>query len=458
MGLLHLSPELVLTIAENLTTDSGALRALCLAGNHNLLALVRPLTWKELRLVLGDDSVSGPALAARLEAFFADPAKAGAVRYLDITLKGRYISMILAVKAVLNGMEKLVNTTHVKICCVRSQNLPGWPTSGRLVRHAVECIPSLLSIRVDGCDAHIAKELFDMEEVREEADPPIPPPKLMHVDTRFCNPTLSSLWLNCPNIRIFETEGGHPEEFWRAKIAGDAEDDSTVEPVYYGTTEHWTGLVDLLDEDIIHKIETIYVKSHATAAETKWELRHIVDCFAGDDEPPAHLKAFSAHIALSVEQYKQIICGIRRPVIERLAVIFSQHDAWVTSEFDDLLRELTNTGEGISYFAGFVSLVEYWVPCDGVSVPTMNLLLDLLSHAPRLKHLFFNPADKPVELPDAARRYAESITTLVSISWHNQATFTVQRSALELDIEVVQGEYVLPKWTEQRGIGEWWEL
>ncbi|KAJ7176815.1 hypothetical protein C8R46DRAFT_1213390 [Mycena filopes] len=449
MHFLDFPPELILAVVNDLATDSAALRALCLAGNHILLALVRPVTWKELKLVLGDDSVSSPALAARLQAFFADPAKAGAVRYLDITLKGRYISMIPAVKAVLNGMEKLINATHVKISCVRSQNLPGWPTSGRLVRHAVECIPSLLSLTVDGCEANREEEFFDMEEVREEADPPTPPPKLMHVAARFCNPRLGALWRNCPNIRIFETEGGHPEDFWRAQIAGEDE------PVYHGTAEDWTGIVYLLDEDMIHNVETINVKSHATAEETSYELRDLANGFTGNDEPPpARLKVFSTHMPLSVEHYAKIIRGIQRPVIERFAVIFSEQDVWTASKFDQLLRDLENADEGPAFFAGFTSLQEYWVPCDGVS----DLLLDLLAHAPQLKHLFFNPADNPTTLPDAARKYGKSITTLVSISWHNQATFTVKRSALELDVEVVQGEYVLPKWTEQRGIGEWWEM
>ncbi|KAJ7176801.1 hypothetical protein C8R46DRAFT_1077357 [Mycena filopes] len=459
MPLLSLSPELVLAIASNLTMDSAALRALCLAGNHNLLTLVRPLTWKELRLVLGDNSVSGPALAARLEAFFADPAKAGAVRYLDITLKGRYISVIPAVKAVLNGMKRLVNTTHVKICCVRSQNLPRWPTSGRLVRHAVECIPSLLSIRVDGCNANIAQEFFDMEEVREETDPPTPPPKLIHVDARFCNPILSGLWVNCPNIRIFETEGGHPQEFWRAKIAEDDEEDNTVEPVYHGTVDDWTCIADMLDEDVNNNIEVINIKSHAALDDANYETEYIANRFTdADDPPPARLKVFSAQIALSVEQYRQIIRGIGRPAVEQFAVLFSQEDVWVASVFDELLRELKNADGGVPFFAGFASLAEYWIPCDGVSVPTMDLLLDLLSHAPQLKHLFFNTASDLGELPDAARKYAQSITTLVSISWCNQATFMVKRSVLEVDVEVAQGKYMLPKWTEPRGIGEWWEM
>jgi hypothetical protein len=48
---LVFSPELVSAIVDHLALVSDSWYSLCLAGNHNLLALVRPYTWRELTTV-----------------------------------------------------------------------------------------------------------------------------------------------------------------------------------------------------------------------------------------------------------------------------------------------------------------------------------------------------------------------------------------------------------------------
>ncbi|KAJ7097596.1 hypothetical protein C8R44DRAFT_988974, partial [Mycena epipterygia] len=166
MPLLDLSPRVITSILDHLAPYSQSLDALYLAGNRNLLALTRPYTWIEVNMVLGAEKTSSSETAGRLSAFLADLLKAGATRSLNITLVAPYILRFLPL----------------------SQNVFSWETPGRLVRHAVEVLPSLIGIAVlDGCNTYLDGELEHMEDVREESEPPLPAPKPLHIATRFCH-------------------------------------------------------------------------------------------------------------------------------------------------------------------------------------------------------------------------------------------------------------------------------
>ncbi|KAJ6498536.1 hypothetical protein C8R47DRAFT_1112029 [Mycena vitilis] len=165
--LLVLSPEIVSCILNDLALDSESLNALCLTGNHNLLALTRPYTWLEVNMVLGAEPQASSRTAERLSAFFADPAKPMAVRALNITLVGPYVPEVPAINALVQNLETFVNVTHFSLDCIRSHAF-SFDTPGRLVRDVVECLHSLVSIEVVGCNAHLLAEMDDMKDRREE--------------------------------------------------------------------------------------------------------------------------------------------------------------------------------------------------------------------------------------------------------------------------------------------------
>jgi hypothetical protein len=87
---------------------------------------------------------------------------------------------------------------------------------------------------VVGCNAN-EKELENMKDFREDSEPPLPVPKLIHVTTQFCHPTLAHIWQQCRNIRVLEMEGGDPEDFWRRTVATEeipkVTEDSTNEEI-----------------------------------------------------------------------------------------------------------------------------------------------------------------------------------------------------------------------------------
>jgi hypothetical protein len=139
-----------------------------------------------------------------------------------------------AILLLIEKLDAFVNMTHASFDCIRSQNVWGWQTPGRLVRHAVEVLSSLRSITVVGCNAN-EEELENMKDFREESEPPLPVPKLTHVTTRFCHPNLAGIWQQCRNIRALEMEGGDPEDFWRRTVATEeipkVTEDSTNEEI-----------------------------------------------------------------------------------------------------------------------------------------------------------------------------------------------------------------------------------
>lgn len=119
--LLDFSPEVICVILDHLAPDSPSLDALCLAGNHKLLAITRPYTWMEVNMVLGAEGRASARTAVRLEAFVTDPAKVRAVRSLNIRLVGPYICRMPAILMLIENLDAFVNVTHASFDCTRSR-------------------------------------------------------------------------------------------------------------------------------------------------------------------------------------------------------------------------------------------------------------------------------------------------------------------------------------------------
>ncbi|KAJ7282806.1 hypothetical protein C8J57DRAFT_1710881 [Mycena rebaudengoi] len=87
-SLLDLSPELFAATLDILSSNSPTLDSLLLSlsGNHNLLAFVRPYTWRELNVTLSSfkkaELEASSALASRIESFYA--ANQGMIKILEI--------------------------------------------------------------------------------------------------------------------------------------------------------------------------------------------------------------------------------------------------------------------------------------------------------------------------------------------------------------------------------------
>ncbi|KAJ7100779.1 hypothetical protein B0H15DRAFT_460889 [Mycena belliarum] len=179
------------------------------------------------------------------------------------------------------------------------------------------------------------------------------------------------------------------------------------------------------------------------------------------DNPPNSLKEFFMSMMLDVEGYGEILQGMRGPVVERLGVVLPFRNHWIPTEFDELVVALKD-GErdtaATPFFAMFQSLAEHCLPCNGVSATSMDTLAELLSHALALQHLWFDTAHDPDILPDAALKYSRSISTLVSVSWKDQATFEVKQPGGLDVVELERKPYAAPTWQEWRGIGKWWEM
>ncbi|KAJ7166028.1 hypothetical protein C8R46DRAFT_1275546 [Mycena filopes] len=154
-----------------------------------------------------------------------------------------------------------------------------------------------------------------------------------------------------------------------------------------------------------------------------------------------------------------VLSHLRTPVIERLGFRGAIEADWLPADFDAYLVSLAP--DDSTFFAGFKSLTELLLPCDGLSARSLEILPDLLAQAPVLQHLYFarpRAATKmTVDLPGAAARYLEAITSLKSVSWEGHTRFDVVRAGAGGE---VQGPYpyVAPRWKGWGGIGGWWEV
>ncbi|KAJ7221844.1 hypothetical protein B0H12DRAFT_301536 [Mycena haematopus] len=343
-ALLDFSPELVAAVVDHLAPDADSLRSLCLAGNHNLLALVRPYTWRELALTVDDgrhdDSAKSRALASSLRAFCAEPTKARAVRSLNITLVGLCDVKIPAVRALLDVFPLLTNVTHASVCCTNSPVARGFPTHSHLIKLAVQHLPTLLSLRVDCCtDAW--GDYTDMEDR--------PAPKLQHIATRFCNHEgIARLWRYCANLKVIEMEGGPAEQFWRAHA---------IDPKgpYQGHASYNTGLDFIFAPPrgvhgqrplFFDTVTTINLVSDSTYDDSDaCSLMHYFEDVR-DSAPSPTLKQWVTTLSLGVDQFRHILRGIRSPTIQRIGITPSEAEHWLPHEFDAYLARLAPRRRG----------------------------------------------------------------------------------------------------------------
>ncbi|KAJ7270801.1 hypothetical protein C8J57DRAFT_1319755, partial [Mycena rebaudengoi] len=158
---------------------------------------------------------------------------------------------------------------------------------------------------------------------------------------------------------------------------------------------------------------------------------------------------------MMVNVYQYILRGIRGPVIERLAVT----SPTVVKRF---VRAIENLSGEDTFFSAFESLEEFWIPWGGVLETASDdpeavqhpVLAKLLSHAPALRHLYFDAPENAVVFMSAARTYASSISTLETVSWKALATYRVLRDA---QTQIVPLAYSGPTWQAWTGVGKWWE-
>ncbi|KAJ7182869.1 hypothetical protein C8R43DRAFT_15570 [Mycena crocata] len=451
MNLLDLSPELVCLVFDHLAPDSKALDNLCLAGNHNLLHLVRPYTWREINTTIGhgrhDKHRSSKTLASRFETFFSDPARAFAVRSLNVIILGFFDWNTPASLALSQKFTKLVNVTHGSVSCVNAAMGDGMGP-GVFVQSMIRRIPHLMSLKVDG-----VLRLIDADDFLVNMDDdPIPP--LVHLAVRFCDPEIGSLWSHCLKLKIVEMQGGDGRKFWEENRLKD-DQYKGIKPEFEGRLEYDHGLFFLWMEanesspPILNTIERIKIKSTNPLS---------ADLF--DDNPdlvPASLKDLCIDIPIDVVGFCSALRGIRGPVIERLAIKFLHEDV-NPDQLDDLLKDVVNgkysTGP---FFAPCKSLRDLCFPVDGLCLVSQPFIISLLSAAPALEHLTFaTPVQQDIHtsLETAAAIYSHSLSSLCSVSWQNVCTFQIASESREIS----RRPYSVPEWHQWTGIGPWWEM
>jgi hypothetical protein len=136
-----------------------------------------------------------------------------------------------------------------------------------------------------------------------------------------------------------------------------------------------------------------------------------------DEGPSPSLKELVLDLSISVKAFRSILSGVRSPIIERIGVtttlVEERSSVWVSAEWDECLVELSKDGNGGLFFAGFESLTQLLLPCDGVSPKT------LVSHRPLrflLAMLFFDIHihSEPIPLsPGTCARPSTSLLQLI---------------------------------------------
>ncbi|KAJ7285321.1 hypothetical protein C8J57DRAFT_713507 [Mycena rebaudengoi] len=207
-------------------------------------------------------------------------------------------------------------------------------------------------------------------------------PSLVHIATRLSGHGLGYFLQYCPNIQVLELEGGDIFEYWCKNTKKDTSnatrssfDDTTFSPL---------PVLLYLNETLPNTLRKLKIVA-------RWEdyVWRIYKFFERNVKPPAVLKEVFINIPIFANEYQIIIRGLRGPVIERFAVTSPE-------VVEDFVHAIQNLNGDDTFVPAFESLEEFWIPWGGVLETASDdpeadpILAKLLSHAPALRHLYFD--------------------------------------------------------------------
>ncbi|KAJ7444846.1 hypothetical protein FB451DRAFT_71775 [Mycena latifolia] len=458
MPLLELPNEILLLIFLSLLANNAdSLDALCLV-HRCLLAIARPLTWRELIL---DGSFGGPGREeapreARFLEFVSDETRAASVRCL--VLLGEVFPRGIKL------LSKLPNITHLEILG-EWMDPSDWYDGFNMIHSLVGSFPTLEALYLSNClvedgdfdEFRDELQVDDNEYDRNAYDPgdEVLSHSLRRILCENVDPAMRKLWLSTPNVEVVEMHVCQPGPIYSYRDVGIhrmlLRDPNFCEKVKRIHVEYCLVLEEEMDDEHDEEVEVEEEELRDAANITnffKWRARVLPS-----------LQDLILEIPFQLVHLQEILPALPElcPILKKLKLKMSP------GAYKDFLDPEQATRIGDLFKLGgpeFQCLEELRLPFTGLHHDLLAALPCILLNAPKLAHLYLgNPqiidAEKPSDSTflQSTDIYAAAIPSLQSVSWDRVATVNIKRDgAISHSMDIFKA----PLWEKQQGMAGWY--
>ncbi|KAE9407998.1 hypothetical protein BT96DRAFT_1013872 [Gymnopus androsaceus JB14] len=430
-SLAELPEELITTIVHSLSSDKQSLLNLCLAGNHILLAIARPLTWREVTFHVDlDEWISFDDIdwwtTRSIFHFTADQKRAKSVISPRIKFSGIYNYGQPIIGLLQESLKKLTNLNHAYLSFFEVFSTDGTPS---LLEVVLQSLPSLKSVYVDGYGAG------------EEPIAPIELPPLKSLVTSYCSPNVAELWASARNLEVMELCGGYGARYYWENIHKLHSSRS-----FMGYDGETMGTGYILNEGLLHAgyfnhLRRLHIVSELDENEECLDIAHIVEFSTLCPNSLTSLEELILELPFTIPEYEVVLDGMTVPGLRRLMVKL-QDTAF--GYIETIFTSPRRTWERLT------SLEEFWLPLEGLREAEVGIICLALSHLKNLKCLYFEEnreyyADVDHMAEGVTMHLGAHLPQLDGVYW-NYYSFKVLRDQEGMVKSVIKQEYQKPKW------------
>ncbi|KIK64339.1 hypothetical protein GYMLUDRAFT_412004 [Collybiopsis luxurians FD-317 M1] len=376
--LVDLPEEIISATIHNLSHDKNSLQNVCLAGNHILLAIARPLTWKQVTLHVNFDNWNDQR---NIWFFTADPKRAASVVSAKFLFSGLYEYDQPITSVLQKALRNMTGLNHTCLSFFESyssgstiEDEDGAEDAPLLLEIVLKCLPKLKTIFVEGYDSG------------EGLVVPVVLPQLSQLVSRYCSPSVAEIWTSARHLEVIELFGGDGDRYyhdWCHSIHMDYPKESNLR--FTGYSGNIMGSGYLLNEIALklgyfNCLRRFYIGSEEIGRQSCMDADHVVEFFKLNLNPLPGLEELVIRCPLTVEEYEAVIASAANASLRRLSMD-------IDSDLPD--EALGPVFAKSSIWEKFTSLEELSLPIKGLDEEQMDILLPAISSLGSLTHLYF---------------------------------------------------------------------
>ncbi|KAG7443187.1 uncharacterized protein BT62DRAFT_1078571 [Guyanagaster necrorhizus] len=406
VNLVDLPAELLHIIFSNIEGENVTLNNICLVGNHTLLAIARPLTFREINIAFSLPLPESHEFYSKFRSVYSKETRRDSVRFISFRCSG--FPDIKMSEILVKQLPRFAGVTHASVECEYNHNDDDGTCLSSILVPIIFKMPALESFSISACDLDDNSFSFDYSR-----------PFLKHIKfDRFDSGPLLE-FAHVDGVQIIEARGHY--------------DDSTLMQTLDG--------ISSLSESQQRLLTHLDLRWTCLAAEPSLgeslEADDVAQWFA--ILPEGSLPNLEVLIAMLPLREPYVGCVLEKLSVGKLKKLCIGHPEgrlYVTPWADrPIALPLLNE---------FTSLEEVLLPYgDDEHDPIMKTL-----GAPRLAHIHFFAGTRVNHTVLVAKRCGKVVKTLRTVSWVKQVTITLERDTKGDIIGTESSVYQEPAWLE----------
>ncbi|KAK0457021.1 uncharacterized protein EV420DRAFT_1550981 [Desarmillaria tabescens] len=403
VNLVDLPTELLHTIFSNIHGENVTLNNICLVGNRTLLAIARPLTFREINIALSLPLTESHRFYSKFRSVYSNKNRRDSVKSISFRCSG--FPDIKMSEILVKQLPRFAGVTHASVECEYDHLNDDGTCLSTILIPIIFKMPALESFSISACG--LDDNAFSLDYSR---------PFLKHVrfDCVCSGPILE--YAHVEGVQIIEARGDY--------------EDYTIMQTLDG--------ISSLSEPQQHLLNHLDLRSTPDPSDQLG-----IDMAQWFAELPAGSFPNLEVLVILIPIYHMFLGAI----LENLSVgklkklCIGRVSVWDTIRYVPTLPPMDD----------FTSLEETLLLYNGYE----DSVISNLTKAPRLTHIHFF-GDIDADYMGKARTYGELVETLRTVSWVNRATIGLERDDKGDIVHTEARDYEEPAWFEFGTAADGW--